>query len=122
MPGVEARNNSVEDRISGYWVSDWKDTGPRPGAMGEVIAGFDGRPGAYIVAPGDLRADVGARFCFEDGFWLEKLNQVRRTQGRTIYLYAGDTLNLNPYTVTSVGDENGVVQSNEPLDHLPPQR
>ncbi|WOF24499.1 hypothetical protein N8K70_07500 [Microbacterium betulae] len=39
-----------------------------------------------------------------------------------LHLCRVDALDLNPYTVTSVADENGAVQDDEPLDHLPPRR
>lgn len=38
----------------------------------------------------------------------------------TDVLYAGDTINPVPATVTSVGDESGEVYDNNPGLHLPP--
>lgn len=48
---------------------------------------------------------------------MEPTNQAYLTP-----LYAGDTLNLSPYTIASVGDVNGEVHSYETVFTLPPQR
>ncbi len=59
----------------------------------------DGQPVAYLVVAGDTFASVAARFCI-DSHYLDLLNQVRRVDSE---VYAGDTINLDAYTITSVG-------------------
>ncbi|MBO0985053.1 hypothetical protein [Rathayibacter sp. SD072] len=95
------------------------DQGPREHANGDVVADEAGRPVAYVVAPDDVWTVVAERFCLHVDY-INALNQVRRNSAFT--LYAGDTLNLSPYTVTSVGSENGEVSDNSPPDPLPEQK
>lgn len=100
-------------------ISELRDTGPRPLANGETILSENGNPAAYIVVAGDTMETIGERFC-TDWAYIESINVVRRNG---LALYTGDTLNLDAYTITSVGDENGVVYANErPPGSLPPQR
>jgi hypothetical protein len=88
-------------------------------ATGEAILA-DGVPVAYKVAPGDVFSLVAARLCIGEQ-WLHWVNSVRRDSDE---LFAGDTLNLDPHTITSVGDQNGVVYDNRLPDGfvIPPQR
>jgi LysM repeat protein len=95
------------------------DQGPDEFASGEVTLDDSGRPVAYTVAAGDTWSAVADRFCLHPDY-INALNQVRRN--RAFELYVGDTLNLSPYTVTSVGSENGQVFANPAPDPLPPQR
>lgn len=95
------------------------DLGSRANAAGESILDDEGHPVAYAVAPDDLWPDVADRFCLHPDY-INALNQVRRNGVFT--LYVGDTLNLSPYTVTSVGSENGDVFDNPAPDPLPTQR
>jgi hypothetical protein len=95
------------------------DLGARANASGEAMLDDEGRPVAYVVAPDDLWADVADRFCLHPDY-INALNQVRRNGA--FELYVGDTLNLSPYTVTTVGSENGEVFDNPAPDPLPTQR
>jgi hypothetical protein len=106
------------------------DLGPREGASGSVAYADDGTLAAYVVAPGDYRDAILERLCL-GAYSYEALNAVRRgsvhsvdltNQAYLTPLYAGDTLNLSPYTIASVGDVNGEVHSYETVFILPPQR
>lgn len=105
------------------------DHGPRAGANGTVSLAADGTPASYVVAAGDFRDAIAGRLCLGP-YALEALNAVRRGSVHSVDptneayltpLYAGDTLNLSPDTITSVGDVNGVVHSYETVYVLPPQ-
>ncbi|WP_417556226.1 hypothetical protein [Microbacterium sp.] len=103
-----------------------RDTGVRPGASGTVSLSQDGGLAAYTVAEGDRPEAIAARMCAATA-WLDALNAVRRESWlagspHSMRLNAGDTLNLDPATITTVGDEDGHVQKNEPDFDLPPQR
>jgi LysM repeat protein len=72
------------------------DGGTRSYASGSVTATTaSGAPKRYVVAPGDLMADVAQRFgiSVEDLIWL---NAHLEVFGDQQYLYAGTTLNLDP--------------------------
>ncbi len=106
------------------------DCGPREGAEGTVNYAEDGTLPSYLVAPGDSKSAIRDRLCVGD-YSFEALNAVRRgslysveptNQAYVTPLYAGDTLNLSPYTIASVGDVNGEVHSYETVLILPPQR
>lgn len=97
------------------------DLGSLEYATGRVVLDENGIPAAYIAAPGDVQEFVAARLCLKLAY-LYNLNSVRRDLGDTVGLFDGDTLNLNPYTVTSVGDQNGQVMDNPPPEPLPEQR
>lgn len=110
--------------------SEMHDYGPREGANGTVAYAPDGTLASYVVAPGDHDEAILERLCVGP-YSLEALNAVRRgsvhsvdptSQAYLTPLYAGDTLNLNPYTITSIGDVNGEVRSYEASFILPPQR
>ncbi|WP_226531971.1 hypothetical protein [Microbacterium paraoxydans] len=106
------------------------DYGARDGANGTVEYADDGTLAAYEVASGDYVDAILERLCV--GFYsLQALNAVRRgsvhsvdptSQAYLTGLYVGDTLNLSPYTITSVGDVNGEVFSYEASFIVPPQR
>ncbi|WP_156145909.1 hypothetical protein [Microbacterium sp. MEJ108Y] len=106
------------------------DFGPRAEAEGTVTYAEDGSLASYLVAPGDSKAAIRDRLCVGH-YSFEALNAVRRgslhsmeptNQAYLTPLYAGDTLNLSPYTIASVGDVNGEVHSYETVFILPPQR
>lgn len=106
------------------------DFGARAGAEGTVSYAEDGTLASYLVAPGDSKDAIRDRLCVGH-YSFEALNAVRRgslhsveptNQAYLTPLYAGDTLNLSPYTITSVGDVNGEVHSYETVLILPPQR
>jgi len=119
--------------IGRYPIEIPVDNGPERYAMGTVTTDGDGVPVAYKVARGDIIDYIAERFGFwvglnEPGFdYLNTINQVRRGtvvggSDENFALYAGDTLNLSPYTVTTVGDENGRVIPGPLPTPLPPQR
>ncbi|TPW75761.1 hypothetical protein [Schumannella soli] len=97
------------------------DGGSREYATGTVSYAPDGTPAAYRAASGDLIDYVAERFGFPDYAYLNMINQVRRG-GYPWPLYAGDTLNLSAYHVTSVGDVQGQVKNEAPPSPLPAQR
>ncbi|HLS24313.1 MAG TPA: hypothetical protein VK063_00390 [Beutenbergiaceae bacterium] len=127
MPGLEPRPDDDEHRVHGYWYSQLRDVGPIARATGEAIYDDDGQPVAYVAAPGDTMRAIAARFCIDHYPYLEWINAIRRGDRTSIMdtasmtLYAGDTINLNPYTIATVGDENGVVRDNAIDFHIPPQ-
>lgn len=69
------------------------DAGRAEHATGEVTLADDGGPLRYLIAPGDLYADIAARFGLrpED---LDYLNPVSDWSSGRDYLEAGCTLNL----------------------------
>lgn len=95
------------------------DQGPRAHASGTAETDAAGRAVAYVVAPDDVWTIVAERFCLHVDY-LNALNQIRRNSAAD--LYVGDVLNLSPYTVTSVGSENGDVYDNAPPSSMPPQK
>ena len=97
-----------------------RDRGTREGAAGTVRTATDGAPAAYVVAAGDSPARIADRFCVSAGY-LDALNSVRRDGVTLDSLYGGDTLNLNPSTVLTVGDQNGRVRANAEPEPLPRQ-
>ena len=119
----------VEGTFNGLEPFALVDTGPRPGANGSVGADGNGNPMAYAVAEGDDMRSIAERFCIgSNPEVLDQLNSIRRTslyssEGKTpATVHPGDTLNLSPYTVASVGDEQGVVHNFPPKFELPAQR
>jgi hypothetical protein len=72
---------------------------------------------AYNVVRGDLLDFIVGRFGLSNDGYIVTVNQVRR--GGT-NLYAGDVLNLSPYTLHKYGSENGKVFKNpDPIPMLP---
>lgn len=128
LPNLQAQPNSEDDRIFGYGFLALRDLGSIDHATGETTVNEDGEPVAYLAAPGDTMHAIAARFCIEPYSYLERLNQIRRGDSGALYpassmtVYAGDTINLDPYTIATVGDENGVVRDNELEFHIPTQR
>jgi hypothetical protein len=130
-PAAQARDRCNPDQVAATYPSrgrivaesfdDMRDLGPRPGAMGTAESTEKGRPAAYVVAAGDSQAAVAARFCLTPGE-LTLLNEVRRYDPLAYepdVLYTGDTLNLDPCTIATVGDVNGRSNENEPAFPLP---
>ena len=112
----------------GFWERDYYseaqqpvDCGPIQYATGTVQVDSKGVPVAYIVAPGDIWEFIAKRFDVGTAY-LTAINAVRRED--VTQAYVGDTINLDPATITSVGDQNGVAFNH--LDRLPdphvPQR
>ncbi|WKK72981.1 hypothetical protein Q0F99_09010 [Rathayibacter oskolensis] len=106
--------------IGGLDIEVVRDRGSRTGATGEVTTGSDGSPASYLVAAGDVSENIADRFCVSSEF-LDVLNSVRRDGVTIDSLFAGDTLNLSPSTVTSVGTQNGRVLENAEPEPLPTQ-
>ncbi|PWD49532.1 hypothetical protein C8046_01170 [Serinibacter arcticus] len=130
LPSLEPRNDDDDRRVHGYWYSELRDLGPRPQATGEATVDDAGLPVAYRAAEGDVLAAVAERFCIDHYPYLEWINAIRRGSASSMHdlgqgampLYAGDTINLDPFTIATVGDENGRVRANEIDFHIPPQR
>ncbi|KQQ06265.1 MULTISPECIES: hypothetical protein [unclassified Rathayibacter] len=106
--------------VGGLDIEVVRDRGSRTGATGEVTTGTDGTPASYLVAVGDVSENIADRFCVSAEF-LDALNSVRRDGVTIDSLFAGDTLNLSPTTVTSVGTQNGRVLENPEPETLPDQ-
>lgn len=114
------------DYLGGRPVPVIADSGARDGANGSVSTDAEGNPAAYVVAQGDTLGAIAERFC-TDTTYLTQVNLVRRqtpamSDVPEMPLFAGDTLNLSAYTVTSVGDQNGQVYDFNPDFQFPPQR
>jgi hypothetical protein len=90
------------------------DGGSREFATGVTTVGDDGVPRSYLVAEGDGFAPVAERFGLTASY-LVLINAVRRDN--TMVLYVGDTLNMGARTITTIGDQNGVVYDH--LDRMP---
>ena len=97
-----------------------RDRGTREGAAGTTRAATNGTPASYVVAAGDNPARIADRFCVSADY-LDALNSVRRDGVTLSSLFGGDTLNLSPSTVLTVGDQNGRVLDNAEPDPLPTQ-
>jgi hypothetical protein len=107
--------------IGGVDIEFVRDRGTRTGATGAVTTAEDGTtPASYLVAAGDVSEQIADRFCISPDF-LDALNSVRRDGVSIDSLFGGDTLNLSPATVLSVGDQNGGVLDNPEPDPLPEQ-
>lgn len=105
----------------GFWERDYYseaqqpvDCGPIQYATGTAKLDAKGVPVAYVVAPGDIWEFIAKRFDVGTAY-LSAINAVRRDEITTPYV--GDTINLDPATITTVGDQNGVVYDH--LDRLP---
>ena len=100
---VELGPNKVLAVNSVHWSIPARQTNVHPvdGGTREFAAGTitsrtaTGAPKGYLVAPGDLTADVAQRFgiSVQDLIWLNTNLQVF---GSEQYLYEGTTLNLDP--------------------------
>lgn len=124
------------DSLGGFPIVPLQDTGARPGAQGDAAADDEGVPASYTVAAGDNEDAIAERFCATRDY-LVLLNSIRRNTSTVetdipwpqagsritmMDLYEGDTLNLNPYTISSVGDQNGQAYANNPDIPMPPQQ
>lgn len=113
------RRSDDKPKISGERQQIPVDSGPRAGATGQALLDSDGTPVAYVVAVDDIPEFISDRFCIGLAY-LNSVNGPRR--GGAIVLYAGDILNFDAETVTTVGDINGEVEDYPTLpDPLPPQ-
>jgi hypothetical protein len=116
--------------VSGYALPELRDTGATEYAAGDALVNEDGTPASYVVASGDTLYGISERFCVQFPMYLEWINSVRRngawdwTTGEDgpFEIFPGDTLNLDAHTITSVGDERGVVYSHQSNFYIPPQR
>lgn len=115
--------------VGGYGIIEMRDLGPAPHATGEATLNDDGTPAAYVVADGDTVFAIARRFCIDHTPYLEWINSARRSDSwqwakgdGDFAIYPGDTLNLDPHMITSVGDERGVVYDHTPDFNIPPQR
>ena len=100
---MELGPNKVLAVNSVHWSIPARQTNVHPvdGGTREFAAGTitsrtaTGAPKGYLVAPGDLTADVAQRFgiSVQDLIWLNTNLQVF---GSEQYLYEGTTLNLDP--------------------------
>jgi hypothetical protein len=107
-----------KSKISGERQQIPVDSGPRAGATGRALLDPDGTPVAYVVAPDDIPDFISDRFCLGLAC-LNNINGPRR--GGATELYAGDILNFDAETVTTVGDINGDVEDYSLPAPLPPQ-
>lgn len=122
MPVPTPVDSVDAEQIDGIAPQYLVDSGPRSGAQGETVTDADGNPVAYHAVDGDTMPGIAGRFCATmygggDGTrWLGVLNIIRRSAGISGGgdVYAGDTINLSPWTIASVGDENGQVHNFDP--------
>lgn len=105
-------------KISGGRQQIAVDSGPRVGATGQALLDPDGTPVAYVVAADDIPDFISDRFCVGLAY-LNNVNGHRR--GGAMVLYAGDILNFDAETVTTVGDINGDIEDYSLPAPLPPQ-
>ncbi|MGC5077878.1 hypothetical protein [Agrococcus sp. DT81.2] len=128
LPGLEPRSDESDEGIGGYWYSELRDIGPIDQATGEVTTDADGRPVAYVAAEGDTMYAIAQRFCIDYPGYLGQLNGIRRGDGSAHLfalqpdLWAGDTINLDPYAIATVGDQNGQVFEHAIDYRIPEQR
>lgn len=120
QPASPVGDPAEPEQLGGKTLPVVHDRGWFETAAGETAVDAAGTPVAYLVAPGDVFSTIAARFCMSEDT-LQVLNHARRDNNG---LYAGDTLNLDPHTIFSVGDQNGVVSDNTFPEWftLPPQR
>jgi hypothetical protein len=79
------------------------DLGPLPFANGEVVLNEAGEPAYYVVADGDVWGSILDRLFPNDG-GFSKMN-CHRIAG--FDFWAGDIINLDPATITTVGTYHG---------------
>jgi len=125
-PSAPARATVTQEMVGPYQVEIPIDNGPANYAQGTVTLDASGHPASYVVASGDIIDYIAQRFGFFSPTgaafdYLNTINQVRRG-GYPWPLYAGDTLNLSAFTITSVGTINGRVLHEAPPSPMPPQR
>lgn len=119
-PDYPVKDPTDPEQLGGRTLAVPLDRGVFTTASGDAVLNDDGVPVAYHVASGDVFSTIAARFCLSED-WLLLINHARRDNDA---LYAGDTLNLDPHTIFTVGDQNGAVSHNAfPEGYaLPPQR
>ena len=95
----------------GFWAADSYseaqrpvDCGPIQYATGKATIDSTDVPVSYVVAPGDIWEFIAKRFDVGTAY-LTGINSVRRQYAMIVY--AGGTINLDPATITTVGDQNG---------------
>jgi hypothetical protein len=74
------------------------------------------------VAPGDIFEIIAKHFDIGTAH-LVAINAVRRDSPMIVHV--GDTINLDPATIATIGDQNGVVYAHQdrlPDPHVPPHR
>lgn len=125
-PSAQGRATVTQEMVGQYHVEIPVDNGPANYAQGTVTLDASGHPATYVVASGDVIDYIADRFGFFSPTgapfdYLNTINQVRRG-GYPWNLYAGDTLNLSAYTITSVGTINGQVLNGAPPNPMPAQR
>lgn len=127
MPGLEPRADDSPEGIGGYWYSELRDIGPIEHATGVVTLRDDGQPASYVAAEGDTMFAIAKRFCIDYPGYLGQLNGIRRGDGNANLfalqpdLWAGDTINLDPSTIATVGDQAGHVFEHT-LDYRVPEQ
>lgn len=75
---------------------------------------------AASVSPTVTPAPVATPATCQGWAYLTSINAVRRDFASIVYV--GDTINLDPATITTVGDQDGIVYDHEdrlPNPHLP---
>ncbi|TPX05852.1 LysM peptidoglycan-binding domain-containing protein [Schumannella luteola] len=113
------RTTTPTPKIGGWPIVDAVDAGPREYAIGTATLDARGVAVAYTVGSGDILDFVAERFGLP-GPYIVALNQIRR--GATGMLWEGDVLNLDPYTIASVGTINGEVLHEPAPTGMPEQR
>lgn len=110
---ISGTYGTVADTGEHTWeVPDgFPDTGATVQANGTTETNADGLVIAYTAAAGDTLFGIAERFCASPTY-ITIINEVRR--GRTDDVYVGDTINLDPYAVYTVGTINGQVHNYEP--------
>jgi LysM repeat protein len=106
------------EQVQGWALQIPVDSGQQEYAVGTATVNSEGVPVSYTVGAGDLAEYVAERFCINTAY-LFAINTVRRGG---VTLYVGDTLNLDAHTITSVGDQNGVVNDYPVPTPIPPQQ
>lgn len=109
------------EQVTGWKLQIPVDGGSSAGATGLATADQRGVPVSYVVAPGDDVDAVADRFCVNVAY-LSAINSVRREGFLNGFLFAGDTINLDAHSITTVGDQNGEVLANPLPSPIPPQR
>ncbi|WP_188718291.1 hypothetical protein [Agrococcus terreus] len=142
VPGGAVKENTVDgceglptlapasgsNGLGGYLYVALRDRGRMTFATGDVAVDDDGRPIAYRAAAGDTMHAVSQRFCIDYPGYLGLLNAVRRGDGDADLfrlqqeVWAGDIINLDVATVTTVGSQDGQVLSNAAPYSMPTQR
>ena len=118
-PAVAPSASAEGEYLGRFPVAPALDGGASEGATGVVSLDHQGTAVSYTVAEGDYYGAIIDRFGLEEYYFIH-LNSVRRDS--PFYFYAGDVLNLDARTITSVGSQNGIAKNNEIVTPHPPQR